>query len=74
MGFHSALDDGETQAGAFDFSLRVVFLDTVKTPEDMREVGTWDAYSVVQDPDAVEVVHILAAYFHLEPRVGVLFE
>ena len=56
VGFDGALDDGEAEAGAFDFLLRVVFFHPVETAEDVRQVGARDADAVVRHPDPVVVV------------------
>ena len=50
VGFDGAADDGEAEAGAFDF-LAMVFGDAVEAFEDEGEVGAWDADAVVGDAD-----------------------
>ena len=50
MGFDGAADDGEAEAGAFDF-LAMVFGDAVEAFEDEGEVGAGDADAVVGDAD-----------------------
>jgi hypothetical protein len=58
VGFDGALDDGEAEAGALDFLLRVVFFHAVEAAENVRQVGAGDADAVVGHPDVVEVVAV----------------
>ena len=75
MGLDGALDDRESEAGALDFLLRVVFLDPVEAAEDVRQVGAGDADAVVGDPDADgRRRRSIAADLDLEAGVGVLLE
>ena len=67
VGFDGALDDGQAEAGAFDFLLRVVFLHPVEAAEDVRQVRARDADAVVGDPDADVVAGLLAADFDRRP-------
>ena len=74
MGFDGAFDDRKSEAGAFDFALGVVFFHPIEAAEDMGQVGAGDADAIVGDPGADEVVLFLAADFHVQAGVGILFE
>lgn len=74
VGFDGAFDDGESEAGAFDGVLGVVFGDAEEAAEDVREVGAADADAVVGDPDVEGVWLDGGADFDEEVGVGVLFE
>ena len=74
VGLDGTFDDGEPEAGAFDFALRVVFLDAIEAPENVGQVGARDADAVVRDPDAELVALGLAADLDDQAGVGVLLQ
>src|ERR1035437_7305768 len=72
--FHGALDDRQPEACALDFVLRMMLLYPVETPEDMGKMGGWNPDPVVGHPDMHRLTDPLAADFHRQFLVGILFE
>jgi len=51
VGFDGAFDERESEPGAFDLGLRMVFLDAVESLEDEGEVFGRNADAIVHDLD-----------------------